>query len=231
MALQGGAMHGNSCYLCKNKRLRTMRKTLLLFLSIAFVLPVFGQLDTILSHKNEISIGYGLAPLSSIHSISWPHFSCSSDKIGAINVYYTHRFSKTFGLGVTVGFDPVRLTYYDDLNGIRVPICKVKENCFLLAPHFKFNWLNSKYVNLYSKVSGGFVLITYKQTEYYPDIYEVQTPDLLFYLNSWNILPICQLAPIGIEIGTKQCAGFIQVGVGFEGILCLGFRYGLKDKE
>lgn len=41
-----------------------------------------------------------------------------------------------------------------------------------------------------------------------------------------------QLVPIGIEIGSKQYAGFLQYGLlGMEGAISIGFRYGLKTES
>ena len=207
-----------------------MKTKLIIFsLLLAFAVPAFAQRDTIRSNKNEFSIGYGHMPSSSFRFRPGCLIYPKTDNIGAIYVTYTRRLNKVLGIGVTACFDPIRLNYHDRVNGESRLICTVSQNSISILPHLKINWLNTKYVNLYSKVAPiGIRYCTYKQKEYYPDLYEIQSP-----YNSFadRIGYAYQFTPIGIEIGTKRCAGFMQVGIGMEGIISIGFRYGLKDKE
>ena len=203
-------------------------KLILLGLLVALVMPAFAQLDTVRSNKNEFSIGYGHMPSSSFRFSPGCKIFPETDHIGSFYVTYTRRLNKVLGIGVTFCYDPVHLDYYGTVSGNNTLICKVRENSFSLIPHLKINWLNTKYVNLYSKVGFlGFHQTTYKQEEYYPELYEVNPPsqDELFNLYAF------QVTPIGVEVGTKRCAGFLQVGMGMEGIISIGFRYGIKDKE
>ena len=207
-----------------------MKKTIFIICLIAFFSgTAFAQLDTVRSNKNEFSIGYGHMPSSSFRFRPGCLIYPKTDNIGAIYVTYTRRLNKVLGIGVTACFDPIRLNYYDKVNGESTLICKVSQNSISILPHLKINWLNTKFVNLYSKVAPiGIRYCTYKQEEYYPDLYEVQAP-----VNSFKdkIGYAYQFTPIGIEIGTKRCAGFMQCGIGMEGMISIGFRYGLKDKE
>ena len=204
-------------------------KFIILGLLVAFALPAFAQRDTIRSNKNEFSIGYGHMPSSSFRFHPGYLIYPETDNIGAFYVTYTRRLTKVLGIGVTACFDPIRLNYHDRVNGENTLICTVSQNSFSILPHLKINWLNTKYVNLYSKVAPiGIRYCTYKQKEYYPDLYEIQSPYDSF---ADGIGYAYQFTPIGIEIGTKRCAGFMQIGIGMEGIISIGFRYGLKDKE
>ena len=207
-----------------------MKKTILIICLIAFFSgTAFAQLDTVRSNKNEFSIGYGLMPSSSFRFHPGRMIYPETDNIGAFYVTYTRRLNKVLGIGVTACYDPIRLKYNDGVNGESTLICKVSQNSFSILPHLKINWLNTKYVNLYSKVAPiGIRYCTYKQEEYYPDLYEIQSPVDSF---TDKIGYAYQFTPIGIEIGTKRCAGFMQVGIGMEGMISIGFRYGLKDKE
>ena len=201
-------------------------RLIILGLLIAVAVPAFAQLDTVRSNKNEFSIGYGHFPSSSFRYHPGCMIYPESDGIGATFVTYTRRLTKVFGIGVTVCYDPIRLNYYDQIGNERALICKVNENSLSIIPHIKINWLNTKYVNLYSKAGYmGINYVTYKQEEFYPDLYEVNAPQITPTLNAF------QITPIGIEVGTKRCAGFAQYGIGMEGCICVGFRYGLKDKE
>ena len=205
------------------------KRIILLSLAIALVMPAFAQLDTVRSNKNEFSIGYGHWPSSSFRYHPGCMIYPETDNIGAVYVTYTRRLTKVIGIGVTACIDPIILNYHDRVNGESTLVCKVSQHSIALLPHLKINWLNTKYVNLYSKVAPiGFRYCTYKQKEFYPDLYEVQSPYDSF---TDRIDYAYQFTPIGIEIGTKQFAGFLQVGLGMEGIISIGFRYGLKDKE
>ena len=206
-------------------------KTKLIIFGLLFVLamPVFAQRDTIRSNKNEFSIGYGHMPSSSFLFHPGYLIYPETDNIGAVYATYTRRLNKVLGIGVTACFDPIILNYHDRVNGERTLVCKVNQNSIAILPHLKINWLNTKYVNLYSKVAPiGIRYCTYKQKEYYPDLYEIQSPYDSF---ADHIDYAYQITPIGIEIGTKRCAGFMQIGMGMEGAISIGFRYGLKDKE
>ena len=204
-------------------------KFIILGLLVAFAVPAFAQRDTIRSNKNEFSFGYGVKPSSSFRFSPGQHYYPLEEHVGAIYATYTRRLTKVIGIGVSACFDPIRLNYHDRVNGESTLICKVNENSLSLIPHLKINWLNTKYVNLYSKVAPlGIRYCTYQQEEYYPDLYEIQKP---FDSFADRIDYAYQITPIGIEVGTKQYAGFLQVGIGMEGIICIGFRYGLMDKE
>lgn len=207
-----------------------MKRIIFILLLMVFLLgSLFAQRDTIRSNKNEFSYGYGHMPASSFRY----HPGCliypETDNIGALYVTYTRRLTKVIGIGVSACFDPIRLNYHDRVNGQNTLICNVNQNSISILPHLKINWLNTKYVNLYSKVTPiGIRYCTYKQKEYYPDLYEIQPPYDSF---ADRIGYAYQFTPIGIEIGTKQFAGFMQVGIGMEGMISIGLRYGLKDKE
>ena len=202
---------------------------LVLGLLVAFSVTAFAQLDTVRSNKNEFSIGYGLLPASSFRFRPGCMVYPETDNIGAFYVTYTRRLTKVIGIGLTFCYDPINLDYYGTVNGNNTLICKVREHSFSLIPHLKINWLNTKYVNLYSKVAPiGIRYCTYNQKEFYPDLYEIQSPYDSF---ADRVGYAYQFTPIGVEIGTKRCAGFLQVGLGMGGIISIGFRYGLKDKE
>ena len=200
-------------------------KLFLLGLLVALAMPAFAQRDTIRSNKNEFSFGYGHMPSSSFRWGGRFHYYYSErDYLGAFYATYTCRLTKVVGIGATYCFDPRILNYFEKSQ----PICRLNESSHTLMFHLKVNWLNTKYVNLYSKIGQGIMAWNYRLIEYQPNLYEIQLPsnDLTDRINY-----AYQFTPIGIEVGTKQYAGFLQVGIGMEGIISIGFRYGLKDKE
>ena len=188
----------------------------------------FAQIDTIRSNKNEFSIGYGVMPSSSFRYKPGQHYYPLGENVGAIYATYTRRLTKVIGIGATYCFDPRVYTYYEKPSTKEGLICRLSESSHTLMFHLKINWLNTKYVNLYSKVGQGIMAWGYNLKEYQPDVYQVDMPSNKFID---RIDYAYQIVPIGVEIGTKRCAGFIQCGLGMEGVISIGFRYGLKDKE
>ena len=188
----------------------------------------FAQIDTIRSNKNEFSIGYGVMPSSSFRYKPGQHYYPLGENVGAIYATYTRRLTKVIGIGATYCFDPRVYTYYEKPSTKEGLICRLGESSHTLMFHLKINWLNTKYVNLYSKVGQGIMAWGYNLKEYQPDVYQVDMPSNKFID---RIDYAYQIVPIGVEIGTKRCAGFIQCGLGMEGVISIGFRYGLKDKE
>ena len=188
----------------------------------------FAQIDTIRSNKNEFSIGYGVMPSSSFRFKPGQHYYPLEEHVGAIYATYTRRLTKVIGIGATYCFDPRVYTYYEKPSTKDGLICRLGESSHTLMFHLKINWLNTKYVNLYSKVGQGIMAWGYNLTEYRPDLYQINMPSNKFID---RIDYAYQFVPIGVEVGTKQYAGFIQCGIGMEGIISIGFRYGLKDKE
>ena len=185
-------------------------KFIILGLLIALAVPAIAQRDTIRSNKNEFSFGYGVKPSSSFRYNPGQHYYPLEEHIGAIYATYTRRLTK------------VKPNSKEGL------ICRLGETSHTLMLHLKINWLNTKYVNLYSKVGQGIMAWGYNLKEYRPVLYQINMPSNKFID---RIDYAYQFVPIGVEIGTKQYAGFIQCGLGMEGIISIGFRYGLKDKE
>ena len=206
-----------------------MKKTILVFCLIAFFSDTaFAQLDSIRSNKNEFSIGYGVKPSSSYRYNPRNHYYPLEENVGAIYATYTRRLTKVIGIGATYCFDPRVFNYYENPKTKEGPIARLGESSHTLMFHLKINWLNTKYVNLYSKVGQGVMVWGYNLKEYQPDLFEINMPSNKF-IDRINYA--YQFVPIGVEVGTKRCAGFLQVGFGMEGMISIGFRYGLKDKE
>lgn len=200
-------------------------RIILLILALAFACPALAQQDDTLYHKNEFTVGYGLIPATSyplLFMSTNDHFIMHHDRIGALNTSYTRRVSKRIGLGLTICYDPVRITYYDMSGTERIPVCKVKEDCVTVMGHIKFYWLKDKNVFYYSKLAGilGLCFLNYRQEEYHPEIYEVQPI-------TEPLAPGLQFTFFGMDFLMDYCTGFLQFGIGNEGLVSIGLRYEL----
>lgn len=171
---------------------------------------------------HEFTVGYGLLPSTSVRDFwkSSPYIR-EHDHVGSILLTYTYRFNQVVGLGATFAFDPANCTYSDQRRPELGDICKLKHYNYTAMVHLKINWLNTRVVAMYSKVSMGATFGKPTLENYYPDLYEASfTGRQSFARFAYNI------APVGIELGNRQYAAFMQCGYGAEGIFCIGFRYG-----
>ncbi len=141
-------------------------KFIILGLLVAFAVPAFAQRDTIRSNKNEFSFGYGVKPSSSFRYNPGQHYYPLEEHIGAIYATYTRRLTKVIGIGATYCLDPRVYTYYEKPSTKEGLICRLGESSHTLMVHLKINWLNTKYVNLYSKVGQGIMAWGYNLKEY-----------------------------------------------------------------
>lgn len=173
---------------------------------------------------HEVTVGYGLLPSTSFRNTFWtgnPNYVRSHDYVGSFFVTYTYRFNQVVGLGATFAFDPANRSYSDKRYPDLGEICKVKQNNFTTMVHLKINWLNTRVVAMYSKVGLGVTFGKMNTQNFYPDLYEIAPSDLIT-----NPRTAYSFVPVGIELGNRQYAAFMQVGFGAEGVFSLGFRYG-----
>jgi len=179
---------------------------------------VVAQRDTILSNHHEITFSFGIIP-QKIYL-----FSSSFNKnelFKSISMGYSYRFNKVIGVGALYSYVPNFYTiFYQSYSGSEEIIGRMNQSSHSFVSVLKINWLNTKYVVLFSKIGIGFTLLQHTLTNYYPEKYEISP--------SYEDLFLAALVtPIGIEIGTKQYAGFLQYGIGNQGMFTAGFRLGL----
>lgn len=84
-----------------------------------------------------------------------------------------------------------------------------------VMPAAKFNWLRKKYFGMYSKVGAGVTFRT--QKEDYPDGKHEDRSESKVFFNF-------QLTGIGLEAGPKNVRGFLELGVGEQGMALVGLR-------
>lgn len=200
-----------------------MKKYFILFLLVLPVLRAVSQ-NHQLETRHEFSIGYGWKAASSInHNNPGLAYRLNSDEIDAFFASYNYRFTREIGVGVTYAFDPRICSFTDPRNPEAGVICKTRQSSNTILPFLKIDWLNRRVVTLYSKVGVGISLWRNQVINYYPDEYEISP------MPKFECGFAYQVVPIGIEIGSKQYAGFMQYGLlGMEGMISIGFRYGLK---
>ncbi|MBO6033288.1 MAG: hypothetical protein J6Q22_17820 [Prevotella sp.] len=89
-----------------------------------------------------------------------------------------------------------------------------------VMPAAKFNWLRSKYFGMYSKVGVGVTFRTQKE-----DINEAKASNNGSDQTKNDIFFNFQLSALGLEFGAETVRGFVEVGVGEQGMGLVGIRY------
>jgi len=133
----------------------------------------------------------------------------NEDFTGPFSAEYFYHINKIVGLGgIAVYGDRNK----DVVSGSDV-IGKGEDFYLTLMPAAKFEWLRSKHVGLYSKVGLGATLrsesIDYNDGDNYDDS--------TIHFNY-------QLSLLGVEAGSEVLRGFIELGVGEQGVAQIGVR-------
>lgn len=200
---------------------KTGMKIRLLFLITALCTCTISQAQKVTEpltkfHHHEISISYGLLPISDWNNIAGEFiFPAASFGLiqkrdnhyyGAINLNYTYRFNPKFSLGITGGITGNKGTwssFYDkDLSS--------KDNRLYLffLPTVKYNWFTRKNFALYSSVGLGAYFL------------RNQLKDGTHHKTRFAY----QVNALGIEYG-KRFAFFCEFGVGYSGTILVGERF------
>ena len=193
-----------------------MKKLVTLILCIIAVFPVFAKND---KDRDEISVVYGQATIPQFAYVmgevfgamfSLGHASFENPHMfGAAGVEYVHYVNDWLGFGGAVMCDYMSATTVSvDKDGNKTPNGQFKLGCLSTMPLVKFAWLNREHVGLYSKVAAG--------AGY-------------FFANGGdakdNFSVALQLTPVGVDFGGEQFRGFVEAGIGMQGIVSGGVRW------
>ena len=197
-------------------------KITLLAVTIGMAATAFGQEESDIFPRHEVSVGYGFIPSTSLGYSANQNFPATREYVGSITACYTYKFNKVIGMGATLAFDNHSYQMLDK-NADNATVCDVRQNIGTALVHLKVNWVRTKVVTMYSKIGIGI--------SFYSN--NVNVVDSVNYIvNTDNMPKTCStgysLIPVGIELGSKQYAAFMQLGCGAEGIFSLGFRCGIN---
>ena len=156
-------------------------------------------------YRHEFSVSYGVCPNSlfyyNIHCFSGysstgkTGYYSNKHLFGPLSFDYYKRTSRLWSFGFSGVFSDTRV----DITGTDRKAWIL--NSTLLAGT-KLHWLNTKYLNMYSKLALGVALSIYK---------EIDVP---------FVLPNFQLSLLGMEVMfTRQFGIFAEAGVGEQGIV------------
>ena len=172
--------------------------------------------------RHEISLSYGTVPnsawmdvMSEMFSGMFGERSENNKYYGPIGLEYYYHTSKLMAVGAIATF----ATNTEDRYMEKDLISKVRRSYFSVMPSLKLNWLNKKHWGLYSKVAAGVTYGYCRDKDYEKGIStgKIDTYKDLFF----NF----QATAIGIESGGNNVRGFLELGVGEQGVALAGVRY------
>jgi len=180
-----------------------MKKFMLIAALIVAALNVNAQDN---DFKNEIGISYGFGANSDIISTFAKAFNFgSSDQSGywgPVAVEYFHKINPVVGIG---GVAAIAGCKWENSNGLYK---NAKSTYFTVMPAVKFSWLRKNHFGMYSKLAAG---LTYQHAT--SDNKNDNSTNFAF-----------QVSALGMEFGS-QVRGFVELGVGEQGIVLAGLRY------
>ena len=198
-------------------KLIDMKKLVSLLLCMVVVIPALAKND---KDRNEFSITYGQYTVPQFAYVmggvfgamfTAGHFTFENPKmIGAAGVEYVHYVNGWLGFGGAAMCDYMTADAMNvDSNGNKTPNGKFKLGVVSAMPVVKFAWLNREHVGLYSKLAAG---AGYTFTG---DNTEIKD----------NFMFAFQATPIGVDFGGERFRGFVEVGIGTQGIANVGVRW------
>ena len=194
-----------------------MKKLIALFMCFVVVSSAYAKND---KDRNEFSVTYGqfTVPqfayvLGEVFGVMFTlgHASFEDPHMyGAAGIEYVHYTNDWFGFGGTVLCDYMTAkTVSVDKDGNKTPNGDFKLGCLSAMPLVKFAWLNREHVGLYSKLAAG---AGYTFTGDNADVKD-------------NFMFAFQATPIGVDFGGERFRGFVEAGVGWQGIVSGGVRW------
>lgn len=135
--------------------------------------------------------------------------------VGPFSAEYFYHLDKKVSLGGIFCYGQLKEDVY--MNGRKNPKDgKSTNGYFTVMPAVKFDWYTNKYIGLYTKVGAGVTFrseeIKFDDNSRYKDISESEV-----HFN-W------QLSLIGLEAGGRNLRGFVELGVGEQGMGQVGLR-------
>ena len=192
-------------------------KILLATLAISALLCVPAQAQD--EPRHEFSVSYGVVPnsiwlditsdvIGSLFGATYDH----SGLTGPIGLEYYYRTSSLIAVGAVATF-----TQHTEEEKLKSEITRTSKNSyFTLMPSLKFNWLRRSKWGMYSKLAAG-ASLRHASLDVQNATEKAKSENDVFFNFHVSLL--------GVEVGSEQVLGFVEAGLGEQGILLAGMRY------
>lgn len=198
-------------------------KSLLAILAISIAFCATAQTQEPEETRHEIAISYGTVPNSmwidiltdvipAMFGEDYEDYKC----VGPIGLEYFYHTSPLIGVGAVAVFATNNEDgYYDNALSSHI-----NRTYFTFMPSVKFNWLRKKNWGLYSKLALGTTYTHFVNKDYdeqgHKSEEKITANDLLFNF---------QVSLLGFEAGGSHVRGFLELGMGEQGVALAGVRY------
>ena len=198
-------------------------KSLLAILAISIAFCATAQTQEPEETRHEIAISYGTVPNSmwidiltdvipAMFGEDYEDYKC----VGPIGLEYFYHTSPLIGVGAVAVFATNNEDgYYDNALSSHI-----NRTYFTFMPSVKFNWLRKKNWGLYSKLALG---TTY--THFVNKDYDEQGNKSEEKITANDLLFNFQVSLLGFEAGGSHVRGFLELGMGEQGVALAGVRY------
>ena len=189
-------------------------------LTLVALMCVTGKAQDDLRH--EIGISYGVEPnsiwIDSFTDIVPVREGQTTDNkkwFGSLGVEYFYHTSPLVGVG---GIFTTSISTEDILSKNQLAVHRSK-SFFSLMPAVKFNWLRRNHWGLYSKAAVGTIFTRFADKDYDENGKRSNKSDVI---TDWSFN--WQVSLIGIEGGGEHVRGFLELGIGEQGVAIAGVR-------
>ena len=204
-----------------------MRKALAVLLGLTVVFGAYAKNDR---DKNEFSITYGQATLPQFAYVfggvlgaafSLGHFSFENSRmLGAAGLEYVHYVNDWLGFGGAATCEYMTSDAYSVASdGTKTPNGKYNFGFASVMPVVKFAWLNRAHVGMYSKLAFGAGMAFNNGNSGGDSSSDGGNKALE------NVTFAGQVTPVGIDFGGETFRGFVEAGVGMQGVVNAGVRW------
>ena len=194
-----------------------MKKFVAILLCLTVVFGAYAKND---KDRNEISITYGQVTLPQFAYVmggvlgvafSLGHFTFENSRmLGSAGIEYVHYVNNWLGFGGAVMCDYMTADAFSvDGDGNKTPNGKYNLGYVSAMPVVKFAWFNRPHVGLYSKLGFG-AGMAFSDGDSNP---------------ADNVSFSGQVTPLGFDFGGESFRGFIEAGVGMQGLVNGGIRW------
>ena len=193
-----------------------MKRVVAILMALCLVLPLYAKDE---DSRNEFTITYGQATLPQFAYVmggvlgvafTAGHFTFENTLfLGGVGLEYVHYVNNWFGFGGMALVDYMTSDAYTVASdGTKTPNGKFNLGYASLMPVLKFAWLRRPHVGLYSKLGVGAGIA-------------LDNGDSAESNISWS----GQVTPIGFDFGNESFRGFVEAGVGMQGLVSCGVRW------
>lgn len=203
---------GNKCsvfFVYLTKICWNMKKLICASMALLLVLSAYGQ-----DKKNEISMTYSQFTVPQFGYIfggvfgimlTGGYFDFENPVMpGCLGVEYNHWVNNWFGYGGSLlGEYMTADTYSKDSSGNKTKDGVYNLGYVSVMPTVRFRWFNNPHFGMYSKLGAGVGLgIT----------------------DECKLTFAAQISPVCMDFGGESLRGFMELGVGMQGILAVGIK-------